>query len=311
MRLPDRARLRRCVAALVAPLLLGFGDLAPADDLRCSPRVERAVDVGALRHRAGLLWEVKGPDGAVGHLLGTIHLALPEVTTLSPQLRETLASGSSFGMEVLFDAEALAAVAAAMRAPDGEGLRHDAEPALYARAVELLADYGIDEATAAGLRTWAVYTTLSLPPGQTALPLDLQLMLRAQASNVPVFGIETLAEQTALFANLSTADQVALLRETVCHYAAQQADMRQLVDAYVAGDLARLYREAMRYESPAQRRLLADLLDARNARMAERLLPRFATPGTFVAVGALHLPGPGGLLERLGDAGFSVRAIDR
>jgi uncharacterized protein YbaP (TraB family) len=311
MRRPERAALRRIVAALAAPLLLGLIGPAPADDLRCSPRVERAVDEGALRHRAGLLWEVKGPDGAVGHLLGTIHLALPEVTTLSPQLRETLAAGSSFGMEVLFDAEALAGVAAAMRAPDGEGLQRDADPALYVRTVALLAAYGIDEATAAGLQTWAVYTTLSLPPGQSALPLDLQLMLRAQAANVPVFGIETLAEQTELFASLSTADQVALLRETVCHYEAQQADMRKLVDAYVAGDLARLYREAMRYESPAQRRLLADLLDARNARMAERLLPRFATPGTFVAVGALHLPGPGGLLERLDAAGFSVRAIDR
>jgi len=310
MRRPECTALYRGIAALVVALL-GLAGSALADDLRCSPRVERAVDVGALRHRAGLLWEVESPDGAIGHLLGTIHLALPEVTALSPQLRETLASGNSFGMEVQFDAEALAGVAAAMRAPDGEGLRRDADPALYARAVELLAAYGIDEATAAGLRTWAVYTTLSLPPGQTALPLDLQLMLRAQAAKVPVFGIETLAEQTALFADLPTADQVALLRETVCHYAAQQADMERLVDAYVAGDLAGLYSEALRYETPAQRRLLANLLDARNARMAERLLPRFATPGTFVAVGALHLPGPGGLLERLHEAGFRVRAIDR
>jgi len=311
MRRPEPGAWCRRIAALVVPLLLCAGGAAAADDLRCSPRVERAVDEVALHHRAGLLWEVKGRDGAVGHLLGTIHLALPEVTTLSPQLRATLEAGSSFGMEVLFDAEALAGVAAAMRAPDGEGLQRDADPALYARAVELLAGYGIDEATAAGLETWAVYTTLSLPPGQAALPLDLQLMLRAQASNLPVFGIETLAEQTALFAQLSTADQIALLRETVCHYDAQQADMHELVDAYVAGDLARLYREAMRYQSPAQDRLLAELLDARNARMAERLLPRFATPGTFVAVGALHLPGPGGLLERLRDAGFRVRAIDR
>ena len=311
MRRPEAGLRWRAATLAVALLLCVPPGLAASNGLHCVPRTERAADDTPLRHDAGLLWEVKSRDGAVGHLLGTIHLALPEVTTLSPQLKATLEAGSSFGMEVLFDAEALAGVAAAMRAPDGQGLRHDADPALYARAVELIAAYGIDEATAAGLQTWAVYTTLSLPPGQRDLPLDLQLMLRAQAADKPVFGIETLAEQTALFADLSTADQLALLRETVCHWEAQQRDMRKLVDAYVVGDLGGLYREAMRYESPAQRRLLAGLLDERNARMAERLAPRFATPGTFVAVGALHLPGPGGLLERLSAAGFSVRAIDR
>lgn len=310
MRRPERRRARQLLAALLLLPTL-FGAQARADTLACAPRVTRAAELPVPRHAAGLLWEVRSRDGAVGHLFGTIHLALPEATAFTPQLRETLAGSSRFGMEVLFDPAALAGVAAAMRAPPGGGLARDAEPALYARATALLAHYGIDEPTAAGLATWAAWTTLSLPPGQVAVPLDLELMLRARAAGKELFGIETLAEQTALFAGLPVADQLALLRETVCHWDELQREMGSLVEAWAAGDLARLYREAQRYESSVQRRLSDELLHARNARMAERLAPRYAEPGTFVAVGALHLPGPGGLLERLAAAGYTLRALDR
>ena len=48
MRRPECTALYRGIAALVVALL-GLAGSALADDLRCSPRVERAVDVGADR----------------------------------------------------------------------------------------------------------------------------------------------------------------------------------------------------------------------------------------------------------------------
>jgi|LNFM01.1.fsa_nt_gb uncharacterized protein YbaP (TraB family) len=309
MRRPER--WRHACALLLAGL---FGLLAPAlraADLGCSARLERDVPVAAPAHRQGLLWEVTSPAGVVGHLLGTIHLSSPEVTNLSPQLRAVLDGSARFGMEVLFDAPTLKSIAESMWGGDAGGLRAQADPALFARAVELLADHGIDEATAGQLKPWAVYTTLSLPVEQQGPPLDLLLMNIAEQGGKTLFGVETLAEQLAVFERLSAADQITLLRETVCHYDALQHDLQTLVTAYAAGDLAQLYREAQRYESPVQRRLMATLLDERNVRMANRLLPQFESPGTFVAIGALHLPGPGGLLERLTQAGFRVRALDR
>lgn len=283
---------------------------ALADTLACPPRVTRAVAELPPAQRTGLLWEVASPAGAIGHLFGTIHLSDPGVTALPPRITAVLDASRRVGMEVLFDAPTLSALAQSMWARDGEGLAALAEPALYARTLELLSAYGIDAATARTLKPWAAYTTLSLPADQSGPPLDLMLMSIAQQADKPLFGIETLAEQLAVFDALSDADQMALLRETVCHYEAQQGDLRALVAAYVRGDLGALYREALRHESAAQQRLMATLLDARNARMAERLLPHFAEPGTFVAVGALHLPGAGGLLERLTAAGFRVRPVD-
>jgi len=307
-------RLERGLPAFFALLAAWFA-LVPAsvlarETLDCPPRVARAVAELPAAQRKGLLWEVRSPDGAVGHLLGTIHLSSEAVTALSPALTAALERSRRFGMEVLFDVPTLTTLAQSMWAQDGDGLADRAEPALYARTRELLAAYGIDAQAARALKPWAAYTTLSLPPEQTGPPLDLKLMTIAQQAGKPLFGLETLAEQLAIFEALSDADQLALLRETVCHYEVQQRELRVLVAAYARRDLGALYREALRHESAVQHRLMATLLDQRNARMAERLLPHYAEAGTFVAVGALHLPGKGGLLDRLTAAGYRVRPLD-
>jgi uncharacterized protein YbaP (TraB family) len=57
------------------------------------------------------------------------------------------------------------------------------------------------------------------------------------------------------------------------------------------------------------RRFHAALIDTRNARMAERMLPMIGQGGHFIAVGALHLPGPGGVLDRLAAEGCDIERL--
>jgi uncharacterized protein YbaP (TraB family) len=51
------------------------------------------------------------------------------------------------------------------------------------------------------------------------------------------------------------------------------------------------------------------LLVERNATMAERLAPFLESGGAFVAVGALHLTGKDGLVERLRGLGYTVAKV--
>ena len=47
---------------------------------------------------------------------------------------------------------------------------------------------------------------------------------------------------------------------------------------------------------------------SRNKTMAESAEPILAKGNAFIAVGALHLPGPDGLIELLRKAGYTVTA---
>ncbi len=51
------------------------------------------------------------------------------------------------------------------------------------------------------------------------------------------------------------------------------------------------------------------LLTGRNAIMAERFAPLLKDGGAFIAVGALHLTGKDGLVERLRRLGYTVTKV--
>ena len=51
------------------------------------------------------------------------------------------------------------------------------------------------------------------------------------------------------------------------------------------------------------------LLEDRNHRMVERMLPRFDEGGAFIAIGAAHLPGESGVLALLERRGYTVTRL--
>jgi len=72
--------------------------------------------------------------------------------------------------------------------------------------------------------------------------------------------------------------------------------------ADVVGDMSEVEREA-------QDEFMRLLLIGRNATMAERAAPLLAEGGAFIAVGALHLPGKDGLIERFRASGYKVTKV--
>lgn len=131
------------------------------------------------------------------------------------------------------------------------------------------------------------------------------LTFEARRLRIPVFGFETVDEQIEVLDNLCLADEVELLRDVVCHYDEIQSDIEMMITYYLAQDLDALMQMALCYRSPLQDRFLEVLLWKRNRRM----VPHLIAGGTFVAIGALHLPGPGGALDFLRKRGYTLEPI--
>ena len=292
--------------------LLALGWLAAAQyaELQCQA-LQRAAPVAraTVVHGQGLLWRVTGADAGESYVLGTMHIAEPRVMKVVDVIQQQFAASPLFAMEVVLDGAAMQKLSVAMFYDDGRNLAKEVGAPLFASVAEHLGDYGIPSALAENMKPWAAFTTLSMPVGASALPLDMQLMGAARQAGKQVVGLESVDEQLAVFDGVPDTDQIAMLRDVACHYDLFQHELADMVDAYVARDLAALVEQSERYDSEGKEAFMDKLLYERNARMAERMVPLLAVGHAFIAVGALHLPGARGVLRLLEQQGYRVEAV--
>ncbi len=256
---------------------------------------------------APALWEVTAPDGSQAWLFGTIH-ALPEgVLWRTPAVDEAFAGSALLVVEIAELDDEAQSFSVFQRLAYSPGL-----PALTARvrgaeraAVEgLIEQAGASEGDYAEMESWAAAVVLAggVRTGDPALGVDRYLL----ASGKQVLGLESFAQQFALFDGLPTAEQDDLL-VTVAHEAA--GDPARSLELWLAGDmdgLAELGGAGMLGDPE----LREALLDARNRAWIEQLVPLIDQGRKpFVAVGAAHMLGQGGLPALLAARGYSVRRV--
>jgi len=214
-------------------------------------------------------------------------------------------------METLLD-QAPGSFSTAMLYTDGQTLSAVAGEDLFKQVAGLLAPRQLPERVIDSLKPWAAMTLLVQPQPQTGVFLDQALLRIARERELQTFGLESLEEQLAALDGLSPEDQLALLREAVANHDMLTATVEAMVRAWLARDLVALQAASQPKRSDDQRlqaQLLERLVDRRNPVMLERMQPRLAEGGAFIAVGALHLPGKQGLLHGLEEQGYRVTKV--
>ena len=255
------------------------------------------------------LWEVTGRQGQHGWLFGTIHSLPDGVRWETPVIDSALGRTGVLVVEIANLSDSAAGKAAFDAASRRGGL-----PPLLSRipASErpevgaALARAHLSESDFAQVETWAAALGIASTqdPGDTGNGVDLALLNR----RLPVVGLESFAEQFAMFERLSDAEQAKLL-----HFAAapQAADgTTKIAGSWLKGDLSALEREAMDAElsDPGLREALLVRRNEAWAAHIAALLREGKRP--FVAVGAGHMLGSAGLPALLAAQGYTVRRIE-
>jgi uncharacterized protein YbaP (TraB family) len=268
----------------------------------------------------GRLWMVEAPDVAPSYLVGTMHSADPVIATPWPALARVLDGVDSITVELVLDDNAVMAMGQAMVLTDGRTLGDIAGPERMARIAAVGANYGMPPEALQQLWPWAVSMVFSVPPSELRRQsagepmLDNALREHGEARGIAIYGIETVAEQIAVFAGYSEEDQLALLDLTLEMHSQVEAEFNKMRSAWLAGDLGGLYDAAMDMpatDSPGLvENFITRLVQERNYRMAERITPLLDQGNALIAVGALHLPGEEGVLALLEQAGYVVSAVE-
>ena len=261
----------------------------------------------------GLLWEISKPGQQPSWLFGTIHSEDPDVMKLPAPVSRAFDVSNSVVLEILMDADAMKYSSTAMLMLDGRTLADIIGTPLYTKVAAVIATRGIPELVLNRMKPWAAAVTLSTPALETGEVLDRVLYQSAVKQGKAVYGLETMQEQLDLFDSMPEADQVVLLKDAVDNLEVLDAMQAELLAAYKQRDLGRLLAINEASMQTGDQRLASDfqrrLIDDRNQHMAERMQPYLQQGKAFVAVGALHLPGKTGLLERLQQQGYTVTRV--
>lgn len=301
---PFRSPLRALATALALTLALPACAQTPA---AAAPATHDADPA---------LWVVRDADTTI-YLFGTIHVLKPGLSWFDEAVKSAFDRSGQVMLEMVEpEPAAMAAIVQAQAAaPAGAPALTATLPAgkraAYAKAVTAL---GLPAGAFDGYRPWFAAVNLSLLPllkagYDPASGPEAVITAAAKAAGKPVAGLETPQQQIGFFGNLSTAAQVDFLTSTVDELPKADAEMATMVADWARGDpraLAALINDDLQ-SSPE----VADvLLYRRNARWAEWVKQRLATPGTvFVAVGAGHLAGARSVIADLEAKGVKVERV--
>lgn len=271
----------------------------------------------------GLLWRIEKKGIAPSHLFGTAHVTDARVLAGLELLQPILQQTRVLAVEIVQGDMAAAGGRMLSRAIDASSrsLSSVADADTRDKLKLAIADLGLPEESAEHIRPWFLAVMLSAPACERArlaggLPtVEARLEAMAAARRIRVQGLETPDEQIEALVSLPVEAGRRALSE-VARLGAHRDDLFEtLIGAYLDGSVSR-------FLTAAQDGLLIGgiglagwaeaqdiLVTRRNRLMAKRAEPLLARGGALIAVGALHLPGPTGLVELLRAAGYSVTRL--
>jgi uncharacterized protein len=275
----------------------------------------------------GLLWRIEKPGLAPSYLFGTIHSTDESALEIARRAAQSINGAKVVATELggpidaVEKANITAATLASALVRDHDTFEGVIAPEDREKIEKLITGLGYPAAFAHHLKPWFLAILTALPKceaereGLNLPEVDQFLAETARDLGIKVIGLETTAEQLAAIANLRPQVAATLLSLTARDPA--------LNDDLYATTL-RLYRESRpaeivpiadavgglsEAERAAQDEFTRALLQNRNAIMADRTAPLLTSGGAFIAVGALHLAGKTGLVERFRAQGYAVTKV--
>ena len=265
---------------------------------------------------APALWKVQSTAGTVW-LFGTVHLLPPGTDWQTPAFDNAVRQADSLLLEVsgLDDQQAIGEIFANMGVSGGQPkLASRTDAALHPVIDRLDQAVPGPRAVLDHMESWAAAMTLaSVQSADLGLSqgsgVERVLTLRFRAEDKPVSGLETISEQFGFFDQLRENDQRLMLDSVLRTTDTNRQQFQAVLSAWMRGDpdAVTVNENDGILASPAIRQAL---LDGRNRSWAAQIAKRIDKgENVFVAVGAAHMAGKGGVPALLRDRGYAVERV--
>jgi uncharacterized protein YbaP (TraB family) len=270
-------------------------------------------------HAAAFLWEVSSMTGRV-YLYGTVHAGKPDWYPLPNVVEKALEDSTALVVEAdISDIEGMRKSQPANYVPPDTLAKH-VDPAAYERFRKLLPRYRLPEAQVVQMKPFIAVSLLVFAEWarqgfQPELSVDGYLIQKAREQKKPVRELEGLETQMQLMDSLTEEEGKRIFQGTVdaLESGLTGEQIQGMVKAWQDGDPKEMLATARRYNENVagarefEEKFVWDRHEAMLQKIEEFL--NQSRDRDFVAVGALHLAGPRGLVEMLRKRGYLVRQL--
>lgn len=292
--------------------------------VRISPRSSQSVfcliaalivsfSVSAQYH--SLCWRITGPGlKQPSYLYGTMHVSDKRVFHFGDKVTKAFDASRAYAMELDPDKALNPAVALSLVMKDGSRISRmlpDSDYRFADSVIKVATGFGLapfDQVEPVLVTALLEMGSMGMTAGDTANmseEMDLYFYRKAREQHKKQIGIETVDEQIAALHSLTYQEQADQLKDAIEQMRhADGAGDKDLLKYYIQQDLDSLL--AMSDESQMPDKFYKALVTDRNIRMADRIAEFIRKQPTFIAIGALHLPGDGGVIELLRRKGYTV-----
>lgn len=266
------------------------------------------------------LWRV---DSLTNHvwLFGTIHAGKASWYPMPKAVDEAFEDSSSVVVEAdSTNQKAMEQYAPAMTYAAPDNLANHLPPGDYERLLRILPRYGVPEREVAQMKPFMVASLLVFAEWTRMgylpqLGVDTYFIDRAKEEGKPLVELEGVALQAKLMDSLTDAQGVTLLEGTLeaIEKGLTGEQIAGMVRAWQVGDPDLMLRVAREYDDKVKgaKEFEEKFVWSRHDAMLAKISGWLDTGNSarFIAVGALHLVGPRGLVEQLRARGYSVRQV--
>ncbi len=279
-----------------------------------------AIAFAPIAAADNFLWEVSSLTNKV-YLFGTVHAGKRAWYPLPPAVENAFSDSRVLVVEAdITNEKAMNVPAESLTYKPPDELKNHVPPEQYARLLKLLPRYRLRELDiahsnpfmAVSLLVFAEWARSAYVPG---FGVDNYLIHKAHDDAKPIVEIEGAAAQIELMNSLTEKQMQDLFRGTLdaLEEDLTSEQIKGLVDAWQAGDPKALLEVARRYNDKVAG--AAEFEEKFIWQRHEEMLKKIegwltdSRQRHFIAVGALHLAGPRGLVEQLRKRGYLVKQL--
>jgi len=264
-----------------------------------------------------MLWKAS-KDGSTVYLLGSMHLLKAGDYPLAADVDAAYRDAERLVFEVSPDEMNSPATGALVfqrgMFHDGKTLQSVLSPGTWKELEGYGAKNGLPASGLQMFEPWMVsLTLLALESKKLGLDansgLDMHFMTQAKSDHKTTQGLETIDQQLAIFDDAPLKMQEDMLKQSLEEMGDFPKEMGREYDTWRRGDsdamLAQTRKEFAKYPD-----LYQQILVRRNRAWIPKIEQMFdGKSDTLVIVGALHLPGPDGVVKLLQAKGYKVERI--